>query len=130
MMLIERHCLVEAGQLVWEDCFSTFFEVKRRELFGISATCSGVPCAICPPAAPPRPMSIIQSAHLIMSILCSTTTTVLPRFKRRSVPKAVREYLKVQSYSWFVIGKAFSQVAFESSAANFMRWLSPPERVC
>jgi len=42
------------------------------------ATSSGVPCAtICPPASPPSgPRSMIQSAVLITSRLCSMTTTV------------------------------------------------------
>ena len=44
------------------------------------ATCSGVPAAISrPPAAPPSgPRSMIQSAALTSSRLCSTTTTLLP----------------------------------------------------
>ena len=46
----------------------------------IAASCSGVPAAtIRPPAWPPSgPRSMIQSAVLITSRLCSTTSTVLP----------------------------------------------------
>ena len=45
-----------------------------------SMTCSGVPSAttVPPPAPPSGPMSMIQSAVLITSRLCSMTMTVLP----------------------------------------------------
>ena len=47
---------------------------------GVAATCSGVPAATTwPPRAPPSgPRSMIQSAVLITSRLCSMTITVLP----------------------------------------------------
>ena len=50
-----------------------------------SATCSGVPVAITsPPASPPSgPRSMIQSACLITSRLCSITSTVLPESTSR-----------------------------------------------
>ena len=49
-------------------------------LAGFAATSSGVPSATTwpPPAPPSGPMSIIQSAVLITSRLCSITTIVLP----------------------------------------------------
>ena len=47
---------------------------------GSSATSSGVPAATTmPPSSPPSgPMSMIRSADLITSRLCSITTTLLP----------------------------------------------------
>ena len=49
---------------------------------GDVATCSGVPSAMYSLLHPPSgPRSIIQSADLITSRLCSTTTTVCPDHK-------------------------------------------------
>ena len=52
----------------------------------LAATCSGVPWATTrPPSSPPSgPRSMIRSAVLITSRLCSITTTVLPGSTRRS----------------------------------------------
>jgi hypothetical protein len=49
-------------------------------LAGLAATSSGVPVAttVPPPAPPSGPMSMIQSAVLMTSRLCSMTTIVLP----------------------------------------------------
>ena len=49
-----------------------------------SATCSGVPSAMTkPPALPPSgPRSMMWSAHLMRSRLCSMTMTVLPAARR------------------------------------------------
>jgi 3-dehydroquinate synthase len=55
-------------------------EISPVKLAGLAATCSGVPSAtICRRRMPPSgPMSMIQSAVLITSRLCSITTTELP----------------------------------------------------
>ena len=59
------------------------------------ATCSGVPCATMrPPASPPSgPRSMIQSACLMTSILCSMISTVLPR--RDEAVEHVEEFFYV-----------------------------------
>ena len=59
---------------------STLRNARPVWLASTSATSSGGPVAtIRPPPAPPSgPRSMIQSAVLITSRLCSTTTTVLP----------------------------------------------------
>ena len=52
---------------------------------GSASTASSVPFAmISPPCSPaPGPMSMTQSAVRIVSSSCSTTSTVLPRSRRR-----------------------------------------------
>ena len=65
-----------------------FASIRLRNVavgpFDFLATCSGVPSAITfpPPSPPSGPRSMIQSAVLMTSRLCSITTTVLPRSTR------------------------------------------------
>ena len=59
-------------------------------LSATAATCSGVPSATTmpPPLPPSGPMSMIQSAVLITSRLCSMTMTVLPLSTRPGARRA------------------------------------------
>ena len=59
---------------------SALARIRPVEDSATPATVSGVPSAMTrPPASPPSgPRSMIQSAVLITSMLCSMTTTVLP----------------------------------------------------
>src|SRR5680860_1860992 len=102
-------------------------------LFSSSATSSGVPSEPRrPPSSPPSgPRSIIQSADLITSRLCSITATVLPESTKRCNTSS---NLATSAKCNPVVGSSrmyrVSPVAtLDNSVASLTRCASPPERV-
>jgi serine/threonine protein kinase len=102
-------------------------------LVATRATCSGVPVAITsPPAEPPSgPRSMIQSAVLMTSRLCSMTSTVLPPSTRRC--RTSSSFLTspkcrpvVGSSSRYSVRPVWTRA---SSRASLTRWASPPDSV-
>ena len=94
---------------------------------------SGGPAATTsPPASPPSgPRSMIQSAVLITSRLCSMTTTVFPAAASRS---STVSSLRMSSKCSPVVGSSSTYrvlpvARFWSSEDSLTRWASPPERV-
>ena len=105
----------------------------RCAIAGMLATSSGVPATtISPPPAPPSgPRSMIQSAVLITSRLCSTTSTVLPAstkscstFSSSSMSAKCKPVVGSSS-RYSVLPVLF----LTSSRASLMRCASPPESV-
>ena len=85
-----------------------------------------------PPSSPPSgPRSIIWSATLITSMLCSITTTVLPASTRlMSTSRSFRTSAKCRP----VVGssrmyKVLPVLRLESSLESLILWASPPDRV-
>src|SRR2546426_847987 len=98
-----------------------------------AATSSGGPSAtICPPSSPPSgPRSMIQSAVLMTSRLCSMTTTVLPASTRRCRTLSSRSTSAkcrptVGSSKMYRVRPVSRR---DSSVASLTRCASPPDRV-
>jgi hypothetical protein len=96
------------------------------------ATCSGVPSAMTrpPPAPPSGPISMIQSAFLMTSRLCSMTTMLLPALHQgmQHVQQLV-DVCHVQAGGRFVqdVERAAGRGERLSSVDSLIRWASPPE---
>src|SRR5690606_29178034 len=112
---------------------STSLRYLPVQLFGLAATCSGVPTAtISPPPSPPSgPKSSSQSAILMTSRLCSMTTMVLP-FSTSSW--STSSSLRVSSKCRPVVGssrmyRVLPVARLLSSLDSLTRWASPPDRV-
>ena len=97
------------------------------------ATCSGVPWAIRrPPKSPaPGPRSMIQSAFLMISRLCSMRMTVFPpstnRWRTRSrAAQSSKDSPVVGSSSKY---RVLPVARLESSVDSFTLWASPPDSV-
>jgi hypothetical protein len=85
-----------------------------------------------PPSPPSGPRSMIQSAHLMTSRLCSMTTTVLPMSARRlQHVQQVVDVGEVQAGGRLVedVERVPGGPALPSSVASLTRWASPPESV-
>src|SRR4051812_44710354 len=109
------------------------FKNSAVKLFGRFAISSGGPAPrTSPPRCPPSgPRSMIQSAHFIISKLCSITTRVFPA--SRSFISTCKSF-SISATCSPVVGSSriytVRPVAFfASSVANLTRCASPPERV-
>ena len=114
--------------------YSIFFRYWPVKDAGQAAMSSGVPVAtIVPPPSPPSgPRSMIWSAHLMTSRLCSMTRTVLPGVDE------LLQHVEQLAGRRACAGRSSARRGYRSccrwsgaasSVASFTRWASPPESV-